>query len=452
MIETGIAELLDELTPAYADRKGDWDRVVAAAQLPRSQQGGRSWTIRLVAVGAAMATVAALILAWPFGGRQGGILDRALAAIGTGPVLHVVLRGEWGGKDVELETGRATPVYGEEEVWYDTEGGRLHSITRLGGAVQTEESYRSKEPPADLAALGREYKSALESGTARVSGEGTIEGEPVAWVTIHSELLPDVEDGKNHEWAQQVAVSRRTFEPVALRETRDGLPGPGTLRRVLELKLSPAGSGNFSAPGTRSLNGAIGRQGREPITLEQARKLLDRPLIWLGRTYGDYPLGRIYQETTRIGRRRRVRLTGPMAKKVLACNSERDGGACIRALGVSPIWVGPDGVFTYKGPIVWGEAQSSVILFYGRIGDDPSTFRKDAVPLFDRPHITLTESTGTGMLLPGVGSYVPPAGSVFVGAGGRTGVLRAGDLRASIEGIGEKAVVTASRALRPMPG
>jgi hypothetical protein len=55
--------------------------------------------------------------------------------------------------------------------------------------------------------------------------------------------------------------------------------------------------------------------------------------------------------------------------------------------------VGPDGVFTSTGPIVWEEPQSRVILFYGRIGDDPSTFHKDAVPLFDRPHITLTESS-----------------------------------------------------------
>ena len=87
---------------------------------------------------------------------------------------------------------------------------------------------------------------------------------------------PDVADGRDHEWAQQVAVSTRTFKPVALRETRDGEPGPGTTRHVLNLELLASGQGHFSAPKERNLDGAAYREGREPIALEEIHGVLGR--------------------------------------------------------------------------------------------------------------------------------------------------------------------------------
>jgi hypothetical protein len=453
MSDTRIAELLDELTPSYADRQGDWGRVAKSARGRRDRRSTPWWLARLGLVAAAVAAGAALVLAWPFQAEQGGVLDRALAAIGDGPVLHVVLRGEWGGTLVDLNSRKRSPVHGENEVWYDAARGLVHSVSRLGGAIQDEELYEPKQPPADLAALGREYKQALESGTARVSAEATIDGERVLWVTIHRELLPDVADGKDHEWAQQVAISRRTFKPVALRETRDGEPGPGTGQRVLQLEFLPAGAGDFSAPKDRSLDETTFKQRREPIGLEQARATLGRTPLWLGREYRGLRLAQVYRETTSTGRLRRVRVTGSAAEAATRCSKLRGEKAsqCFRALGLHPIEVRPDGVFTER-PIVWTGEQSALVLFYGTVEGDPGAAHQDAMPLFDRrPHLTVTETTQPSSFGLGVGSYAPPEGSVFVAAGGRSGVLQLDGIHVTIEASDEASVLGAASALESLP-
>lgn len=452
MTDARIAELLDELTPSYADRQGDWERVAGSARGGRGRRGRPWWLMRLGFVAAAIAAAAALVLAWPFQGSQGGVLARALAAIGEGPVLHVVLRGEWGGTLINPQSGERSAVHGENEIWYDTAHGRIHLVSRLGGVVQHEELYEPKQPPADLAALGREYKQALESGTARITGEATIDGEPVVWVTIHSEMLPDVADGKDHEWAQQVAVSRRTFKPVALRETRDGQPGPETGQRVVRLNFLPEGAGDFTASKDQSLEGTAFKQGREPITLEQTRATLERTPIWLGHEYRGMPLAEVDREIRATGRRREVRVTGATAEAATKCSKlhGEKGGACFRALGLHPIEVRPDGVFTSQGPIVWTDEHTAVVFFYGTLGDDPRTNAKDAVPLFDRPHLTITETTQPSPFDGGAGSYLPPAGSVFIAAGGRSGVLQIDGVQVTIEASNEQAILAAVDELKAM--
>jgi hypothetical protein len=452
MNDSHVSELLEQLTPRYEDRTCDWNRVAADAEERRTRPRLRSWSARVIAVAGATALLAGLVLAWPFQADQPGLFERARAAIGDGPVLHVVLRGEWGGTLVDLQTGERSPVHGENEVWYDSERGRVHTISRLGGVVQHEELYEPKQPPADLAALGRQYKQALEAGTARVAGEGTIDGESVVWVTIHSELLPDVADGKDHEWAQQVAVSKRTFKPVALRETRDAEPGPGTTRRVLNLELLAAGHGNFTAAKDRSLDGTLFSEGREPIALEHVRAVLGRTPLWLSRKYENLPLAQAFKYTTARGEQREVRITGPAAQAAIKCNEKRGrgAGACIRALGLGSISIRPDGVFRSEGPVVWTDQQTAIVLFYGTVGDNPATHAEDVIPLYDRPHLTVTQTTEASLLRRGVGSYVPPDGSVFIGAGARVGALRMGGVHVMIEAANEEAILAAARALQSM--
>lgn len=442
------AELLEALTPRYDDRAGDWEAVLQDARR-------RRWQERPLRAGLGVALAAAVgvaVLAWPFQAQQVGVLERALAAMGDGPVLHVVLRGDWGGTLIDLSTGARRPVYGENEVWYDSERGLVHSISRLGGVTQDEQVYAPKEPPAELTALAREYRQALAAGTARVAGEGVIDGEPVTWITIRSEMLPDVADGKDHEWAQQVAVSRKTFEPVALRETRDGEPGPGTRQRVLELELLPAGEGEFRSSGATTLEGRVFKQGREPIELEQARATLGRTPLWLGSEYAGLALARVFRETTSSGSRQEIRITGRDARAAEACSRLEGaaGGRCFRALGPRPVVVRADGVFTY-GRVVWDQEQAAVVLFYGALGDDPTTYREDVVPLWDQPYVTVTQATEPQRFQPGAGRYLPPEGSVFVAAGARTGILQADGIHLEIEAFDEETILAAARALRPLP-
>ena len=453
MNDRRVAELLDRLTPSYHDRRGDWERVATDARgVAGSRLGG--WAPRVAAVVVAAAAVAAVVLAWPFQSDQPGLLERARAAIGDGPVVHAVLRGEWGGTLVDLASGERSAVHGENEIWYDSQQSRVHIVSRLGGVVQHEELYDAKQPPQELAALARDYKEALDSGTARVSGEDTIDGEPIVWVTIHSELLPDVADGKDHEWAQQVAVSWRTYKPVALRATRDGAQGPGTMQRVFDLEFLAAGEGDFSASKQQSLDGAAFREGRAPITLEQAREILGRRPLWLGREYEGLRLAQVYEETTARGEQREVRVTGAQEEAALECRKLRgeEASSCFRALGLGSFVIRADGVFRIEGPVVWRDEQRNVVLFYGSLGDNPSTYRKDVVPLYDRPHLTVAESTVASPLRRIAGAYVPPEGSVFVAAGANSGFLQIDGLHVSIGADSEAAILAAARALEPMPG
>jgi hypothetical protein len=433
MRDDHVAALLDELTPSYDDRAGEWERVLADAGEARPRRRAVAhW--RIGAVAAAVAAAGALVLAWPFDGGGGTVLDRALAAVGRGPVLHVVLRGEWGGTLVDLSTGARKPVYGEDEFWFDTETGRTHEISRLGGVVQDEELYEPNKPAAELAALGREYRDALQSGTATVAQEDTLDGKPVVWIVIHSESLPDVADGRNHEWTQQVAVSKTTYKPVALRETRDGSPGPGTLQRVLGLELIARDPADFrtSRP---SLDGTAFTYGRVPIPPDRAAKVLGATPLWLGASYDGLALAKVDRETTSTGRQRRVRLTGARAAAALACSKERGGerGACFRRLGLASVEVRGDGVFASEGPMRWTDEESGVVLLYGGAGE-----------------VTITESRRASAFRRGAGSYVPPEGSVFVAAGATAGYLQRDGVQIGIEAAGESAVLAAARALTPM--
>ena len=74
------------------------------------------------------------------------------------------------------------------------------------------------------------------------------------------------------------------------------------------------------------------------------------------------------------------------------------------------------------------------------------------VPLYDRPHLTITESTGVSPLRRGAGAYSPPEGSVHIAAGKRAGFLQEDGLQIAIDAAGEEAILAAARALEPMSG
>jgi hypothetical protein len=438
-----------EPTPAV---HGDWDAVVRDARVGERPR----FVSPLAGLAVAAAALFAVVLFQPWEGESPTFLERALAAVDDGPVLHVVLRGDWGGTLVDLGTGERQPVHGEEEIWYDPDRGLVHTISRLGATVQHQRVYDLGKAPPELVALGREYREALQSGSARVTGDGVVDGHRVSWITIHSQMLPDAADGKLHEWAQQVAVSHETFRPVATRETRDGRPGPGTGQRVLELEMLPSGEGDFTAPAGDNTDGMAYSEGREPITLDETGALGRNPL-WLGREHAGLPFAQASRTTTRTGRQEETLLTGRAAQDALACRGQveragkRTGPECesMRARRQSLVIRG-DKVYTL-GPVKWGQQQTGVAFFYGTLGDDPSTYREDVVPLWNRPHVTLTETTSLSPVARG-GRYVPPDESVFVAAGGRMGSLRVDGVYVSIEASSEELILSAARALEPMPG
>jgi hypothetical protein len=443
-----VKQTLERLTPE-TERLPYWDGVLRDARSSRAR-----WAAPRIAVVGVVLAVAALFAIAPWQeGERTGIIDRALAAVGDGQVLHVVLRGEWGGTVVDLDTGRRSPAYGEREVWYDPDRDLVHQISRFGGVVEHEELYERKGADQELPSLWRHYRQALENGTARVAGEDIVDGVPVYWIIARSQMLPDVADNRNHEWAQQVAISRETFKPVAMRYTRDRQAPEGTTERILRFETLSVGESDFTSSAGSSLDGRAFREGRVPISLHDAPAVLGRTPYWLGQAHKGLPLAQVARLEVAIGAQPKRLLRGEAAaeaKKCLAGIRTRDHKRpreC-RSLGYS---IEGDGDKVYAhGPVEWEREQTGVILFYGTIGDDPSTYRKDSLPLFDHPYISITQTTSRDVPVRGSPmKYAPPPGSVVVTAR-RFGYLVVDGVHVSIEAQNEDEVIEAARALLPL--
>ena len=94
-----MRELLDRAVPPYAGPTGDWSAVLDDAGVaPR-----RRSRLRPALAVAVLATAAALAVAWPFSAGPTSVVERALAATGTGDVLHLVLESEEPKTLVDLE-------------------------------------------------------------------------------------------------------------------------------------------------------------------------------------------------------------------------------------------------------------------------------------------------------------------------------------------------------------
>jgi hypothetical protein len=448
-----LKDALDRMQPP-ADEHGDWDAVLRDADVrPR-----RLLVRPLAALAAAVAAVSALALFQPWDGESPTVLERALAAVDDGPVLHVVLRDDWHGTLIDLDTGERRRIHGEREAWYDP-GRGLHSLSKFGGVVQSEALYAPDEIPRyeakTFGLLGDDYRRALESGRARNLGPGEAYGMPVYWIRVDAEWLPDVADGRLHEWAHDVGISRETFQPIATRETRDGKPGPDTGARILELETLESGEGDFTVANDDGLNPVAVRGRGEPIAPDQAAGALGRAPLWLGPEHNGLPLGEVSRTTQLVGRQRAIRLDEDAAAEVRECleaRSEASGMSeeCRRKLQ-------PYGSIMMRGKRVytlesgqWGPERTGVKFFYGTVGDEPSTYRRDEVPLYGKPHVTLSEWAHAGPDFDrGARGYVPPEGSIILF--GRMAKLRSDGIYTLIEASSEDLILSAARALEPMP-
>ena len=81
--------------------------AVEETQRPLRRTHRRVFTRAAVVVAVGAAALVAVLL-WPSDGNRSPILERALAAIGDGPVLHVVTQVPSGQELVDLQTGRST--------------------------------------------------------------------------------------------------------------------------------------------------------------------------------------------------------------------------------------------------------------------------------------------------------------------------------------------------------
>jgi hypothetical protein len=442
-----LNDAVERLEP-MPDEPGDWHAVARDARRRRPVLLGS-----VAGVAVAAAALFALVLFEPWATERRTFLERALAAVDDGPVIHAVLRGDWGGTDVDLTTGARTPVHGENEIWYDRQRGLIRTVSRLGETVIHDSVYEKDASP-ELVALARDYKAALESGSARTTGQDVIDGQPVTWVVVEARRLPHG-DGKLREWTQQVAVSNETFKPVATQDfVDDGKAGRGSLQRVLEVEALPAAAVEFASPSSGVEGPFTG--GEDPITREAVADVLGRAGVWLGEEHSGLRLARVSETFVRQGKQSERALTGPEAEDAKECagamrRGERlESEACLRMRdrrhGFS---IRGDTVYQH-GPVVWGEKERGVSFFYGTLGDDPSTYRMPRVPVRSEPYVKLSITTEIPKMVVG-GAYFPDEGTLFIAAGNRQGNLSYDGLYVVIQGSSPELILSAARALEPMP-
>jgi len=295
-----LKRALEHEYPPLDDSTADWDEVVRRASTRPPRRRGRAMILAL-AVATAVAVAVALIAPWR---TESSILDRAAAAIGNGPVIHVVLRADTKAERVDLASARSHPVYETQEFWWDPARG-FHEIARFDGSRYIDRvSKKMPSPDQDPIPLGFAdgYRKALESGRAKVLRDGEIVGHRVTWIRFFL-------GGKPPDYPTfDVAVDRETAKPVFLRYTVGGDRTIQFQRAVIAAESLPAGRGDFAPkpvpPRERVslMGGGFGFLGR--VSASRATSILGRPPLWLGASSdglpfrGFHPAARISARTT----------------------------------------------------------------------------------------------------------------------------------------------------------
>jgi hypothetical protein len=311
--------------------------VAVRGRATRFRESARRVPARL-AVAACVAGAAALLLflsPWTGGG---GLVPRALAAIGTAPVLHVVLAqpGDFG----QLYDGStATPLDTEVrvEIWFDrgrgikatettagrtrleqsletpkgswSSGGPIFTCAwiaahpaeaakarvscagdgRIGGAPVAATSAPAKLDPA-LANFADTYASALASGTARETERATVAGRDARWLEIK------VDAPGRADAIERVAVDAATYKPFVVEDNAGR-----TLFRVLSIESTPYDPATFARPVTvdRPSGGSVTEAAA--IAPLEAATTLGGKALWLGQATDQFELTAIERNRIAVG-------------------------------------------------------------------------------------------------------------------------------------------------------
>jgi Sigma-70 region 2 len=386
-----------------------WVSVIDAAETANRKRW--RWLVRVVSVASLAVAAGAMALAWPFGSQaHGTVLQRAAATLGDGPVLHFVIRSGWGGALIDLKTGSRKYLYASEEFWYEGER-RIHEVSRFAGVAQWDATYspgRFSSLDRRLGSLVTRYRQALSDGSALVLGRDVVEGHPVYWIRVDSEMLPDARN-RLYTWAHDVAISQETFEPVAVREMRDGKPGPHGNLIVLEAESVAKKEDNFARMPRDSsgLAGKIASTGF--LTPSEASAVLGRPALWAGHSVAGLDLARIWKNERSEG-------------------YDRKSGR-------------------------WSKTYTGVTFYYGTLDDngDPATSRNAGSAAAPMPFVQVSESRTLDSLFQRVvTNYSPPKGSILVFDSG-TAVMETDGLYLALDASSEAALLAAARRLERVP-
>jgi hypothetical protein len=284
--ETSFADA--ELTELFADEPellAIADAIAATTTAPARAHATASAPSRLRLAGPAVLSAVALVaaavvvvLVAPWQRAHGTLTDMALAAIGTQPVVHVVMETPTGAGLVDIASGKAQPVMQRDEVWYDAARGLRRDVTGDGSVILDDEletpqggftshgivydcAWIAAHPVAatkarvscnasgdngttphivsrpkptldpGLAGFADSYRQALASGQAHEAGTGEVEGQTVDWLVFPT-------SGGSTE---RVALDRSSHKPILLQ-------GPHLSIRIDSIESIPYDTSNFARP------------------------------------------------------------------------------------------------------------------------------------------------------------------------------------------------------------
>jgi hypothetical protein len=278
-------------------------RIAAAINSTRSiRRQRRSVRFALVAMLAVVGTVIAVVLS--FSERGPSLTDRALAALGTGPVIHAVVQYS-SPKDVvvNLATGESYERIHATEYWFDRARSLLHTRLTTDGRMLTEIVETPAGSDSDLghypgglaaqldpalAGFVTRYREALASGQAKVVGQEQVDGRDVTLLRIRLD----------HGASEDVGVDSATYRPLFFRVNLQ--PRVGSISReiptwqVATIESLPRDPSYFAKPTLSAPRptGGGGGPTRE-LTPDQAANALERTALWVGRRFNAVRLARV---------------------------------------------------------------------------------------------------------------------------------------------------------------
>jgi hypothetical protein len=214
--------------------------------------GGRRWRLPSVALAAGVAAaVVAVLLVSPWSGSDGGLVQRALAAVGTGPVMHIVVEVPPSTVYVNLKTGHQTAETVRQETWFDRQNDRYRGTVHVGDRLVSDyvgtSHYRAGSEAAAMnnfyLALVTGYRKALANGTAKLVARGTFDGHQIDWLSeglgeqvgldahTYKPILLRFRSGKRYEYTRILLARAIAYAPVDFkrRGPKQQAPGPTNL-------------------------------------------------------------------------------------------------------------------------------------------------------------------------------------------------------------------------------